>query len=154
HVSAKDLGTQKEQSITITASSNLTEDEINKAVAEAEANAAEDKKRREEVETRNNFENTIYQLEKMLKDNGDKLPDEDKTKLSEAIEKAKKDKDSTDIEVIKKSMEELTNVSNEIFTRMYQNANPNGANGTDGTTGGENGSNNGTDGSDPEVVVD
>ena len=152
HVSAKDLGTQKEQSITITASSNLTEDEINKAVAEAEANAAEDKKRREEVETRNNFENTIYQLEKMLKDNGDKLPEEDKTKLSDAIEKAKKDKDSTDIEVIKKSMEELTNVSNEVFTKMYQNANPNGANGTgDGTN---NGGNNGTDGSDPEVVVD
>jgi len=142
HVSAKDLGTGKEQSITITASSNLTEEEINKAVKEAEANAEEDKKRREFIETKNDADNKIYQLEKMLKENGDKLPEEDKNKLSQAIEDAKKDIDSTDIEVIKKAVENLTNVSNEVFTKMYQNASAN--NGADANT----------TNSDPEVVVE
>ena len=148
-VSAKDLGTNKEQNITITASSNLTEEEIEKAVKEAEANAEEDKKRREFIETKNNAENQIYQLEKMVKENGDKLPEEDKTKLTEAIEKAKKDIDSTETETIKKAMEELTSVSNEVFTKMYQNVNPNGG---DANNSGDT-NNNGTDG-DPEVVVD
>ena len=146
HVSAKDLGTGKEQSITITASSNLTEEEIEKAVKEAEANAEEDKKRREFVETKNNAENTIYQMEKTLKENGDKLSEEDKTKLTEAIEKAKKETDSTETEVIKKALEDLSNVANDVFTRMYQNAQANAqaqdANNTQSTD------------SDPEVVVD
>ncbi len=150
HVSAKDLGTGKEQSITITASSNLTEEEIEKAVKEAEANAEEDKKRREFIETKNDAENKIYQLEKMLKENGDKLAEADKNQLSEAIESAKKDMESTDIEVVKKAVENLTNVSNEVFTRMYQNVNPNGDN--NGTNGGTD-NNDGND-SDPEVVVD
>ena len=150
-VSAKDLGTNKEQNITITASSNLSEEEIEKAVKEAEANAEEDKKRREFIETKNNAENQIYQLEKMLKENGDKLPEEDKTKLTEAIEKAKKETDSTETEVIKKAMEELTTVSNEVFTKMYQNAGAN-ATGTDGDNNG--GSTNGGADGDPEVVVD
>ena len=149
HVSAKDLGTGKEQSITITASSNLTEEEIEKAVKEAEANAEEDKKRREFIETKNDAENRIYQLEKMLKENGDKLSEADKNQLSEAIENAKKDMESTDIEVVKKAVENLTNVSNEVFTRMYQNVNPNGDNNGNGGT-----DNNGGDDSDPEVVVD
>ena len=122
NVSAKDLGTNKEQKITITASSNLSEEEINKAVKEAEAHAEEDKKRREFIDTKNQADQMVYQLEKMLKDNGDKLSEDDKKKLQEAIDKAKKDFESTDIEVIKKGLEELTQVSNEIFTRMYQNA--------------------------------
>ena len=151
-VSAKDLGTQKEQKITITASTNLSEEEIEKAVKEAEANAEEDKKRREYVDTKNTADNTIYSLEKMLKENGDKLPEEDKKKLEEAIEKAKKEIESTDTQVIKNALEELQKVSNDVFTRMYQNANPNGAN-PNGTDGNPNGGNNGTDG-DPEVVVD
>ena len=146
HVSAKDLGTNKEQSITITASSNLTEEEINKAVKEAEANAEEDKKRREYIETKNDADNRIYQLEKMLKENGDKLPEEDKTKLSEAIEKAKKDIESTETEVVKKAVEDLTNVSNEVFTKMYQNASANAQNA-------ETQDQKPNDG-DPEVVVD
>ena len=147
HVSAKDLGTNKEQSITITASSNLTEEEINKAVKEAEANAEEDKKRREFIETKNNADNLIYQMEKQVKENGDKLPEEDKTKLNEAIEKAKKDVESTDIEVVKKATEELTNVANDVFVRMYQNASAN-AQSTETKT--EEKPNDG----DPEVVVD
>ena len=147
HVSAKDLGTNKEQSITITASSNLTEEEINKAVKEAEANAEEDKKRREFIETKNNADNLLYQMEKQVKENGDKLPEEDKTKLNEAIEKAKKDVESTDVEVVKKATEELTNVANDVFARMYQNASAN-AQSTETKT--EEKPNDG----DPEVVVD
>ena len=149
HVSAKDLGTNKEQSITITASSNLSEEEIEKAVKEAEANAEEDKKRREAIDAKNELDNKIYYLEKLIKENGDKLSEDDKKKLEEAIEEAKKSQDKTDAEEIKKASEELGKVSDEIVTRMYQNAKPNGddANGTGDNNPG------GTDG-DPEVVVD
>ena len=122
NVSAKDLGTNKEQKITITASSNLTEAEIDKAIKEAEAHAEEDKKRKEFIDTKNQADQMVYQLEKMLKENGDKLSEEDKKKLEEAIEKAKKDFETTDLDALKKALEELTNVSNEVFTKMYQNA--------------------------------
>ncbi len=142
-VSAKDLGTNKEQNITITASSNLKEEDIEKAIKEAEAHAEEDKKRKELVETKNQADNMVYGLEKMLKDNADKLADEDKKKLEEAIEKAKKDFESNDIEVIKKAIDELTNVSNGIVTKMYQTASANQQN-----------TSNGDKGPDPEVVVD
>ena len=93
----------------------------------------------------------VYGLEKMLKDNGDKLAEEDKTKLTEAIEKAKKDFESEDIEVVKKAIDELTNVSNGIVSKMYQSANPNGANGENPNP---NGDNNGNNDGNPEVVVD
>ena len=122
NVSAKDLGTNKEQKITITASSNLSEAEIDKAIKEAEAHAEEDKKRKEFVDTKNQADQMVYQLEKMLKENGDKLAEEDMKKLEEAIEKGKKDFETTDLDSLKKSLEELTNVSNEVFTKMYQNA--------------------------------
>ena len=146
-VSAKDLGTNKEQNITITASSNLKEEDIEKAIKEAEAHAEEDKKRKELVETKNQADNMVYGLEKMLKDNGDKLAEEDKKKLEEAIEKAKKDFESNDIEVVKKAIDELTNVSNGIVSKMYQSA---------GANAQQDGSNNpnGGDNPDPEVVVD
>ena len=147
-VSAKDLGTNKEQNITITASSNLKEDEIQAAIKEAEQHAEEDKKRKELVETKNQADNLVYSLEKLLKDNGDKLTDDDKKKLSEAIDKAKKDFESEDIEVVKKAIDELTNASNGIVSKMYQSA-QNNANGNAGNNG--TGDNNG---SDPEVVVD
>ena len=153
-VSAKDLGTNKEQNITITASSNLSEADIDKAIKEAEAHAEEDKKRKEYVETKNQADNMVYSLEKLLKENGDKLSAEDKKRLEDAIEKAKKDFESEDIEVVKKALDELTKVSNEVFTKMYQNANPQGANGADQNgTNGTNGNDKKDDG-DPEVVVD
>ena len=147
-VSAKDLGTNKEQNITITASSNLSEADIDKAIKEAEAHAEEDKKRKEFVETKNQADNMVYSLEKMLKENGDKLSAEDKKRLEDEIEKDKKEFESEDIEVIKKALDSLTQVSNEVFTKMYQNANPQGANGQNGT---DNNTNN--DG-DPEVTVE
>ena len=145
-VSAKDLGTNKEQNITITASTNLKEEDIEKAIKEAEAHAEEDKKRKELVETKNQADNMVYGLEKMIKENGDKLAEDDKKKLEEAIEKAKKDFESDDIDVIKKALDELTNVSNGIVSKMYQSASA----GTD-----TNGTNpNGNNGSNDDTVVD
>ena len=145
HVSAKDLGTNKEQSITITSSSNMSEADIEKAVKEAEAHAEEDKKQRELIDTKNQADNMVYQLEKMLKENGDKLSADDKKKLEDAIAKAKKDFESNDIEVIRKALEDLTTSSNEVVTKMYQSAqNAQGANPEQPKK----------DDGDPEVVVD
>ena len=153
-VSAKDLGTNKEQNITITASSNLKEEDIQAAIKEAEAHAEEDKKHKELVETKNQGDNLVYGLEKLLKESGDKISEDDKKKLTDAIEKAKKDFESDDIEVVKKAIDELTNASNGIVSKMYQSANPNGNNGQNGNgQGGENGQNGGNDG-DPVVDVD
>ena len=121
-VSAKDLGTNKSQSITITASSNLTEDEINKAVEEAKAHAEEDKKQKEYVDTKNSAENLILSLEKMLKENGDKISAEDKEKLEKAIEECKKECESTETEAIKNAIEKLSKESNEVVTKLYQAA--------------------------------
>ena len=121
NVSAKDLGTNKEQKITITASTNLSEDEINKAVKEAEQFAEEDKKKREVIDTRNNLDGMIMNIEKTVKDNGDKLSEEDKKALTDACEEAKKHLASEDMEELKKATEDLTKVSNEIFSKMYQN---------------------------------
>ena len=121
NVSAKDLGTNKEQKITITASTNLSEDEINKAVKEAEQFAEEDKKKREVIDTRNNLDASIMNIEKTIKDNGDKLSDEDKTSLNNACEEAKKHLASEDIEELKKASEDLMNVANTVFSKMYQN---------------------------------
>ena len=149
-VSAKDLGTNKEQNITITAS----------AQAEAEAHAEEDKKRKELVETKNQADNMVYSLEKLLKENGDKLSAEDKKRLEDEVEKAKKEFESDDIEVIKKELEELTKVSNEVFTKMYQNANPNGATGNNAGNAGNAGNNDNNAGSsdkkngDDDVIIE
>ena len=145
NVSAKDLGTNKEQKITITASTNLSEDEINKAVKEAEQFAEEDKKKREVIDTRNNLDAMTMNIEKTVKENGDKLSEEDKTALTNACEEAKKHLSSEDIEELKKATEDLTKVSNEIFSKMYQNMqqNPQG-----------NANNGGNNDGDPEVVVE
>ena len=121
-VSAKDLGTNKEQNITITASSNLSEADIDKAIKEAQEHAEEDKKRKELIETKNQGDNLVYGLEKLIKENGDKLNEDDKKKLQEAIDKAKKEFESDDLDTVKKAIEELTNSSNGIVSKMYQSA--------------------------------
>ena len=125
NVSAKDLGTNKEQKITITASTNLSEEEIDKAVKEAEQFAEEDKKKREVIDNRNMLDGMIMNVEKVVKENADKLSEEDKTKLNNACEEAKKHLTSEDNEELKKAVEDLTAVSNEVFSKMYANANPN-----------------------------
>ena len=143
HVSAKDLGTNKEQSITITASSNLSEADINKAVNEAKEFEAEDKKRKELVDTKNQADAFVFQLEKMMKDAGDKITEADKTKLNSAIEEAKKDFASDDLDTVKKALEKLQTESQEVVTKLYQNSGANGATGADATGG--TGANAGTD---------
>ena len=121
-VSAKDLGTNKQQSITITASGNLKDEDIDKAIKEAEAHAEEDKKRKELIGLKNDGDNLVYSLEKMLKDNGDKLSDEDKEKLTKAIEKAKEDFKSDDVEVVRTAIETLSKENEPIITKLYQEA--------------------------------
>ena len=151
NVSAKDLGTNKEQKITITASTNLSEDEINKAVKEAEQFAEEDKKRREVVDTRNNLDAMCLNIEKVMKENSDKLSEEDKKSLTDAVEEAKKHLTSENMDELKKATEDLTNVSNTVFTKMYQNM-------SQQAPQGDNGSNPNNDkpknDGDPEVVVE
>ena len=120
HVSAKDLGTGNEQKVTITASSNLSEDEIKKAVDEAEKFAGEDKKRKEEVEARNQADQLIYSTEKSLKELGDKLDAQDKGFIESGIADLKKALEGTDIEAIKSATEKLTEVSYNSFGKVYQ----------------------------------
>ena len=122
HVSAKDLGTNKEQSITITASSNLSEKDIDNAIKEAEKFAEEDKKKKELFETKNNAENVINSLEKMMKESSDKITDEDKAALQDAIDKCKKDIETEDVEQIRKALEELSSSSSGIISKLYAQA--------------------------------
>ena len=133
-VSAKDLGTGKEQDITITASSNLSDADIEKAIKEAEKYAEEDKKRKEIVDAKNGLDQMIAGIEKALRENGEKVSEEDKTKLNEEVEKAKEVyKTAEDVDSLKNATENLTKVSSEIFSKLYANANPQG--GADGANG-------------------
>ncbi|NMB33085.1 MAG: molecular chaperone DnaK [Clostridium sp.] len=120
HVSAKDLGTGKEQNITITASSNLSEGEIDKAIKEAEKHAEEDSKRKESVEIRNNADTMVFQSEKTLKDLGDKVSSEDKSKVETEIEKVKEALKGTDNEAIKAATESLQKAFYDISAKVYQ----------------------------------
>lgn len=126
HVSAKDLGTGKQQSVTITSSSNLKEDEIQNAVKDAEKNAEEDKKRREIVDIRNQADAMAFALEKTLRDNGEKVSAEDKKTLQDAINKAREEFKKDDKDAIQKALEEMTKISEPIVTKLYQNAKPEG----------------------------
>lgn len=122
-VSAKDLGTNKSQSITITSSTNMSKEDIDKAIKEAEANAAEDQKRKEVVDAKNMADSAIFGIEKLVRDNGEKLSDDDKKVLTDAVEKLKKDiADDNDAESIKKKMEEFTKSTQAIVMKLYQSA--------------------------------
>ncbi|PLX30625.1 MAG: molecular chaperone DnaK [Clostridiales bacterium] len=122
HVSAKDLGTGKEQKITITASTNLSEDEIKDKVKEAEAFAEEDKKKKEEIETRNKADSLMYESEKALKEVGDKVSPEEKKTVEEKLEALKKALEGDDIEAIKTATEEMTNAFHALSQKMYEAA--------------------------------
>ncbi|MDD3304245.1 MAG: molecular chaperone DnaK [Clostridia bacterium] len=126
HVTAKDMATNNEQKIAITASTNLTEDEIQKAVKEAEAHATEDKKKKEEVEVRNNADSLVYNTEKTLKELEGKISDEEKSKVEVELESVKKALEGTDTEAIKSASEKLTQVFYEISQKLYAQANPQG----------------------------
>ena len=120
HVTAKDLGTGNEQNITITASTNLSEDEINRAVKEAEQFANEDKKRKDEVETRNHADTLVYETEKTMKELGDKIAEGDKSRINAEVENVKSALNGSDSEAIKAATEKLTEVSYEVFGKIYQ----------------------------------
>ena len=122
HVSAKDLGTGKEQKITITASSGLDEDEIKKMVDDAEAHADEDKKKKDAVETRNRADSFVYQTEKQLEENADKLPDEVKKPVQDGVEKLKKAVEDDDVEQMKSIMNDLETQMHKFTEELYKNA--------------------------------
>ena len=120
NVSAKDKATNNEQQITITASTNLSEEEINQRVKEAEQYAEQDKKRREEVETLNRADSLIYETEKTLRDNGDKLSDEDKNAVQSEIDTFKKIREGNNADEIKNAMESFTQKVYAVFGKLYQ----------------------------------
>ncbi|WP_202711165.1 molecular chaperone DnaK [Sporosalibacterium faouarense] len=124
NVSAKDMGTGKEQKITITASTNLSDDEIEKKVKEAEMHAEEDKKKKESIEVRNNADSMVYQTEKTMKELEDKISDDEKSKVQAKLDELKKalEGEDGDIEDIKKKTEELTNEFHTLSQKMYQQA--------------------------------
>ena len=141
HVSAKDMGTGNEQKIVITASTNLTENEIEQAVKEAEAHAEEDRKNKEAIEVRNNADSLVYNTEKTLNDLGDKVSAEEKAKIQAELDNVKKTLEGTDTEAIKSATEKLTQEFYKISEKLYANTGANTANaGADAnTTGNANG---------------
>ena len=130
HVSAKDLGTGKDQKITIQGSSGLSKDEVEKMTKDAELHAEEDKKRKEAVEAKNQLDSTIYQIEKTLKDAGDKLPADKKATIETAIADAKKDLESNDGARMKAAVEKLTTIGGELYAEAQKAAAAAGAAGT------------------------
>ena len=139
HVSAKDLGTQKEQSISITSSTNMSKEDIDKAVADAERYAKEDKQRREDVDTRNGADQMVYQCEKLINENGDKFSDEEKNAVNEKVEALKEALKGEDINLIKSRQDELQAKFYEISEKLYKAAAEaaqaqQGAAGADGST--------------------
>jgi molecular chaperone DnaK len=152
HVSAKDLGTGKEQSMTITGGSALPKDDIDRMVRDAEAHAADDKARREEAEVRNQAEALVYQTEKFLKDNDEKLPEEPKDRVKTSMAKVTEALKGTDIAAIKSAVEELATESQQLGSALYAQTQATGGGSADGsasTDGAAHGS-----GSPDEEIVD
>ena len=136
NVQAKDLGTGKEQKITITASSGLNKEEVDKMMREAEAHADEDKKRKEEIETRNHADQAVYAAERMIKDAGDKLPSDQKAAVESAMEDLKKASAGTDVSAITAAMDRLTKAQHAAAESLYKQAQSSGAAGGGGEAGG------------------
>ncbi len=161
NVSAKDLGTGKEQKITITASSGLSKDEVDRMMSEAESHAEEDKQRKEEVETRNRSDQAVYAAERMLKESGDKLSTEAKYPIETAIEALKKANEETDVAAINSLLEELNSAQHKAAEELYKQSETTGspppgsdASGTTGEASGGATAANGDDVIDAEVVED
>ena len=135
NVTAKDLGTNKEQSITITSSTNLSDEEIDKMMKEAEANKEADERRKEEAEVRNNADSIVFATEKALSDLGDKITQDDKKNAEEKLDAAKKALEGNDIEEIKKTSEELNKVAMDLAAKVYEQAAKDNANNTEASSG-------------------
>jgi molecular chaperone DnaK len=142
NVTAKDLGTGKEQQMTITGGTALGKDEIDRMMKEAEAHAEEDRQRREEAEVRNNADNLVFQTEKLLKDSGDKVEPAEREKIEGALKTLKDALAGTDVDAVRRGHEELINASQEFAQRLYAasaaNANAEAAGGGDGNPAGAN----------------
>jgi molecular chaperone DnaK len=155
HVGAKDLATQKEQSIRITASSGLNKDEIDKMVKDAQAHAAEDKKKRELVEVRNEADNRIYGIEKLLSENGDKISEEDRNKIKEEIEATRKAMEGNDLDAIRTATQNLVRASQKIGEEMYKKTASSGAGASEaGGSAGDGHTGSAGSGQSEEKVVD
>ncbi len=141
HVSAKDMATGNSQQVSITASSNLSNEDIEKAIKDAEAHANEDKKKKEEIEIRNNAESLVYNSQKTIDDLGDKLSGEEKAKVETEIEATKKALEGSDTEAIKKASEKLTTVFYEISQKIYSQQAQTQANQTETTENSQNAQN-------------
>jgi molecular chaperone DnaK len=153
NVSAKDLGTGKEQKITITASSGLDDSAIDQMVKDAEAHAAEDKERRKKVETRNTLDNLVYQTEKTFDENKEKASPEVQGQVSQAVESAKKALEGDDLAAMERAIEELQQASHKLAEAVYQQAGgPGGPGGAGGPQAGDSGG--GRPGSADEEVID
>ncbi|HUI44793.1 MAG TPA: molecular chaperone DnaK [Nitrospirota bacterium] len=141
HVLAKDLGTGREQSIKITASSGMSKDEIDKAVREAEAHAAEDKKKKELAEARNEVDTLVYSVEKSVAEYGSKLTDAERADIQKALEEARKVKDGSDVDAIKRAVAELSRASHklaeEVYSKMNREQAQSGAGASTSTSGGD-----------------
>ena len=137
HVSAKDKGTGKEQKITITSSTNLSEEDIDKAIKEAEAHQAEDNKRKEQIEAKNNAESLIYSSEKTLQELGDKISSEEKASVETEIANLRKELATEDVEKIKEATEKLTKAFYQISEKLYKDAGVNPNQGNAGNAGEE-----------------
>ena len=137
HVSAKDMATGNEQKVSITASTNLTDEDIDKAVKDAEAHAAEDKKKKDEIEARNEAESLTYNCQKTIDELGDKISGEEKAKATEEIENVKKALEGSDIDKIKEATEKLKQAFYAMSEKLYSQANPNGAAGANPNAGAE-----------------
>ena len=135
HVSAKDMATGNEQKVSITASTNLTDEDIDKAVKDAEAHAAEDKKKKDEIEARNEAESLMYNCQKTVDELGDKISGEEKAKATAEIENVKKALEGFDIEKIKEATEKLKQAFYAMSEKLYAQANPNGAAGAGANAG-------------------
>ena len=152
HVSAKDLATQKEQSIKITASSGLSKEEVEKLVKDAQAHTDEDKKRRKTAEAKNQADTLIYQTEKNLSEHGDKIAAEDKTKIEEAVAALKKAMEGTDPGAIESATQTLTTASHKLAEEMYKKASASTASGSTADAAGGNGAGTGETKTDEKVV--
>ena len=154
NVSAKDMGTGKEQKITITASSGLSKDEVEKMMKDAEAHAEEDRKRRDEIETRNRADQAVYAAEKMLQDLGAKLAAGDKSAVESAIESLKSAIAATDTAGMNRALEQLTQAQHKAAEALYKQAGSGGADGATGTAGAGSGgaTESGAAGADGDVI--
>ena len=152
HVSAKDLATSKEQNMTITGGTALSKEEIDQMVKDAEAHAEEDRQRREEAEVRNNADSLVFQIEKLLKDEGEKVSGEEREKIEASLKELKDALAGTDVDAVKRAHESLTAASQEFAQRLYEQASQ--AQAAGGGDGGEGGAPSEDDVADAEIIDD